>query len=46
MGRMLTVGHAVGVALRMGRHKGEQFTPELLWLLGQRELGGDGNGAC
>ncbi len=29
--RVLTVDHDVWVALRIGGHKGEQFTPELFW---------------
>ena len=31
---MVTVVHTIGVTGKEWRRKGEQFTPELLWLLG------------
>ena len=34
MSGQVVVGHIVELASRVGRHKGEQFTPELLWLVG------------
>ena len=38
MSGQVVVGHIVEVPPRMGRHKGEQFTPELLWLVGVLRL--------